>query len=152
MDEADKAVLAAANLGFTGKNVYYYDLESCDTTNTTCRNAVKAFIDGWVYRIRSYWGEKAGVYGSACGSAVSDWASIANPPDSVWIAAWNGVKSVWNLPCVSNTLWANHQRLHQWRGGHNETWGGVTLNIDSDCADGLVTPHGHSCSDPECTQ
>jgi hypothetical protein len=32
-------------------------------------------------------------------------------------------------------LWVNHQRLHQYKGDHNETWGGVTINIDSNFLD-----------------
>lgn len=31
-----------------------------------------------------------------------------------------------------------HQRIHQYRGGHHETYGGVTLNIDNDYLDGAV--------------
>jgi hypothetical protein len=36
---------------------------------------------------------------------------------------------------VPSTDWANHQRLHQYQGGHNETYNGATLNIDSDYVD-----------------
>jgi hypothetical protein len=39
---------------------------------------------------------------------------------------------------VPNGDWANHQRLHQYAGPHNETWGGATVNMDADAADGLV--------------
>ena len=31
-----------------------------------------------------------------------------------------------------------HQRLHQYVGDHKETWGGVTINIDSSVVDGPV--------------
>jgi Domain of unknown function (DUF1906) len=151
-NQADAAVWAAYDLGFTGRNVYYFDMEAYNTGNSSCRNAVKAFVDGWSGRIKNYWGEKAGVYGSSCGSAVADWATINNVPNDVWVADWNGDPDVWGLACLSNGLWSNDQRLHQYRGGHNETWGGVTMNIDNDCADGLVTPHGHFTSgDPACT-
>jgi photosystem II stability/assembly factor-like uncharacterized protein len=46
---------------------------------------------------------------------------------------------VWDAPCVSNGLWNSHQRIKQYAGGHNEAWGGVTLNIDSNVLDGEVT-------------
>ncbi|MES2032702.1 MAG: hypothetical protein V4466_00875, partial [Pseudomonadota bacterium] len=36
----------------------------------------------------------------------------------------------------------NHQRIHQFRGGHNETWGGTTINIDSDYVDGATVGVG----------
>jgi hypothetical protein len=35
-------------------------------------------------------------------------------------------------------LWARSQRIRQYTGGHDETWGGVTLNIDSNVVDSLV--------------
>ncbi len=40
-----------------------------------------------------------------------------------------------NLPAAD---WPDHQRLHQYAGPHNETWGGGTLEVDTDAADGLV--------------
>jgi hypothetical protein len=36
---------------------------------------------------------------------------------------------------VPASEWASHQRLHQYRGGHNETYGGVTINVDSNYVD-----------------
>ena len=47
-------------------------------------------------------------------------------------------KSVFGDPHVSDSVWANHQRVHQYKGGHKETWGGVTINIDSNYVDGPV--------------
>ena len=47
-------------------------------------------------------------------------------------------ESVFGDPYVSDALWTNHQRIHQYRGGHKETWGGVTINIDNDYVDGAV--------------
>jgi hypothetical protein len=151
-NQADAAVNAARNLGFTGKNVYYYDMEHYNTGNSTCRNAVKSFVSGWVGRLRHYWGEASGMYGATCGSAVNDWASIPNIPDDVWLAYWNNDPDVWGLKCVPDGNWVFNQRIHQYRGGHNETWGGITLGIDNDCASGPVTPHGHGpYEDRACT-
>jgi hypothetical protein len=39
---------------------------------------------------------------------------------------------------VPASYWSNHQRLHQYQGGHNETYGGVKINIDNDYIDGAV--------------
>ena len=44
-------------------------------------------------------------------------------------------ESVFGDRYVSDAIWANHQRVHQYRGGHRETWGGVTINIDSNFID-----------------
>ncbi len=41
-------------------------------------------------------------------------------------------------PYVSDTYWTNHQRLHQYQGGHRETWGGITIDVDSSFVDGAV--------------
>ena len=80
----------------------------------------------------------AGVYGSAA-STIRDVAALgAAKPDVVWIANWNGVESVFGDPYVSDTLWPNHQRVHQYKGGHKETYGGVTINVDSNVVDSLV--------------
>ena len=43
---------------------------------------------------------------------------------------------------IPSTAWANHQRIHQFRGGHDETWGGTTINIDSDYVDGATVGVG----------
>jgi hypothetical protein len=32
----------------------------------------------------------------------------------------------------------NHQRIHKYKGGHKETYGGVTINVDSNIVDGAV--------------
>ena len=33
-------------------------------------------------------------------------------------------------------LWSYHQRVRQYHGGHNETYAGVTINIDTNAVDG----------------
>jgi RimJ/RimL family protein N-acetyltransferase len=66
---------------------------------------------------------------------VADWTTLANPPDAVWLARWNGNPSVFGDPSLPDTYWSNHQRIHQYAGGHDETWGGTTFNIDNDAED-----------------
>ena len=89
-------------------------------------------------------GNVAGVYGASCGSAPSDWANITHVPDVLWVANWltpfqyRSNATVWGASCLSDTLWMNHQRIRQYAGGHNETWGSVTLNIDSNVSEGIV--------------
>src|SRR6185295_5269295 len=54
---------------------------------------------------------------------------------------------------ISDSVWVSHQRSHQFRGGHNETHGGVTINIDSDFTDATVvgtTTCSSSCSGKVC--
>jgi len=141
-DEAQLAAEAANALGFTGENIIYYDMEGYPD-EAACRNAVSSFMRGWVERLHEL-GHKAGGYGSACRSFITDWASNEPPPDDVWIAHWYGSTydedaTVWDAPCVDNELWKDHQRIKQYTGGHTENWGGVSLVIDSDILDGEIT-------------
>ncbi len=57
------------------------------------------------------------------------------------MANWNG-QATTSDAAVPSTDWANHQRLHQYRGAHNETYGGVTINIDSDYLDAATATGG----------
>ena len=65
------------------------------------------------------------------------------PLNAVWIAAWNNTPNIFGFgaPCaLSDSLWSNHQRVHQYIGGHNEAYGGVTINIDTNAVDGPTVP------------
>jgi hypothetical protein len=142
--EASSAYSALINLGITNNasgTPVVYDMEGY-TNDASCRAAVKSFMQGWVDQLAVAPAQVAGVYGSACNSYLSDLAGIARPPAYIWAANWDGNTSTSTLSCVSGTSWANHQRLKQYQGDHNETWGGVTLNIDSNCANGPLAPTG----------
>jgi photosystem II stability/assembly factor-like uncharacterized protein len=143
--EANAAADTAAALGF-GATVIYYDLENYDISNATYRSAAKAFISGWTGQLRAR-GHQAGVYAASCASAPIDFTTIANVPDAIWLANWynaaptgtyDSYATVWGVSCLDDTYWGNHQRIRQYAGGHNETWAGVTFNIDSNVVDGLV--------------
>jgi photosystem II stability/assembly factor-like uncharacterized protein len=139
--EANAAVTATRNLGFLGNAVIYYDMEVYSTTNSECREAVKSFLAGWTQRVKEN-DLRSGVYGHRIN--VNDWALIYPVPDSVWIAYWvypfayNPYASAYNIPGVSDSLWYGH-RIRQYTGGHTETYGGLTFNIDSNITHGDVT-------------
>ena len=157
VDEANLAVERLFTLGLTKPDktgsVIYYDIEPYGT-ETGCRAAVNAFMNGWVSQIHAR-GSVAGVYGSTlCDTGISDFLHITNPPDVIWPARWyhnlgagfyDPNASVWNLgSCIPNSAWANHQRIRQYEGDHNETWGGLTIDIDSNVLDGVVAvPHDY---------
>jgi photosystem II stability/assembly factor-like uncharacterized protein len=139
--EADAASAAAARLGLASSRVIYYDVEGYYGASQDCRNTMSTFIQGWVERLHEL-GAQAGVYGS-CNSYISDWSTLDPIPDNVWIASWNkksydSTATVWGISCLDDALWANHQRIRQYTGGHVETWGGVSLSIDSNASDGTV--------------
>lgn len=135
--EAGGAVSAAASLGFAPGGVLYYDLEAFTTTDPTCLQGAEAFIDGWDVQLKND-GWHGGMYGSSCGSSLTSFASIPRPPVEINGADWDGNPNTNVMSCVPSSQWANGHRLKQYLGGHNETWGGYTDNIDSDCAYGAV--------------
>ena len=142
--EADIAVTDATALGLTTGSVLYYDMERYDDLSGTgaCSTPVKEFLAGWTDRVREL-GYLSGVYGSPT-NAVGDWLNIplASRMDAIWMARWDNNPSVWSYaapsPMIPTNAWNNHQRIKQWQSPHNETWGGVTFNIDSNIADGPV--------------
>lgn len=141
--EADIAVTDAANLGLTAGSILYYDMERYDETGSTpgCRAASTAFLKGWTERIREL-NYRSGTYGSPR-NAIDDWQFMpaASRMEAVWMARWDNIPSVWTYLSFANfptNVWDNHQRIKQWQAPHDETWGGVTFNIDGNLADGPV--------------
>jgi hypothetical protein len=129
---ANDAVAQANALALPPDAPIYFDMEGYSTTNAACTRAVQAFLGAWNNELHAL-GHPSGVYGSAA-STIRDIESTSSP-DNVWIANWNGVAGVFGDKYVPDSLWPNHQRIHQYKGGHKETWGGVTINIDNDYAD-----------------
>lgn len=132
---ADDAINQAVAVGISPGNPIYDDMESYNrnTTNTT---AVLAFLSAWTTELHAH-GYASGVYSSATTGVtdlVNQYGTGYVEPDQIWNAEWNGQQTTSSayLPVAD---WPNHQRLHQYQGGHNATYGGVTINIDSDYVD-----------------
>jgi Domain of unknown function (DUF1906) len=139
---AEDAVAQAQSLGIGPGNPIFDDMEFY-TRNTTNSSAVLGFLSAWTSQLHAS-GYLSGVYGnadSAITDLVNEYGTGYVEPDDVWIADWNGQQTTGD-PYVPNADWANHQRLHQYRGGHNETYGGVTINIDSNYLDGATASIG----------
>jgi hypothetical protein len=132
---AEDAVSDARALALPAGSPIYDDMEyySRTSANTT---AVMAFLASWTSQLHAE-GYLSGVYGNS-DSVISDlvarYGTSYPEPDDIWMANWNGQESTTDSS-VPSTEWANHQRLHQYRGAHNESYGGVTINIDSDYLD-----------------
>ncbi len=62
-------------------------------------------------------------------------------PDELWIANWNNQQTTADGD-VPPPYWAAHQRLHQYQGAHNETYGGAKINIDGDYLDSATAAAG----------
>ena len=145
---ADDAIDQAEATGISPGNPIYDDMEAY-TTGGTNTSAVLAFLSAWTTELHVH-GYLSGVYSSE-NSGITDLVTANGTgfiePDELWIANWNGQANT-NSSVVPSTEWANHQRLHQYQGGHNATYGGVTINIDSDYVDagaaggGALFPNG----------
>lgn len=135
---ATDAVAHAQALGIGPGNPIYDDMEAY-SRGVTVTSAVLAFLSGWTNQLHAE-GYGSGVYSSSASGIVDLAAQYGTgypEPDDIWIANWNGAQSTLDGAAPSID-WSDHQRLHQYRGGHNETYGGVTLNIDNDYLDGAT--------------
>ena len=138
--DAESAVNA---LGFTQGTEIYLDMEAYDTSNTSCRNAVNAYVNEWARTLKAD-GYRAGAYGSSCGSAVNDWAYNATPPDDVWIAQWNGNTDVYAVSCVNSGFWVYDQRHHQYTlNTPFPVSGEPNAVVNEDCSQGHVAGNGY---------
>jgi hypothetical protein len=129
--QASAAAKAAAKLGFGKGSVLYDDMEAFSSSHNS---AVLAYLNAWTVRLHAL-GYKSGVYSSS-GSGISllNGHYGSKSPDVVYFAHWNGSKGT-SDSFISASHWKNHQRVHQYQGGHNESHGGFTLSIDSDYMD-----------------
>lgn len=155
--QGEAQALAAYNsvkaLGLDGSIVYAdiepYDASASDGRNLSCGAATEAYVSGWVKGMHQDGGAgSAGVYGIV-------WDAVPHTPvsqpqavdfqgaDSVFLARDDNRVTVWGLnhdseSQLDDTLWATRQRIHQFRGGSQESWGGASLYIDSNVEDAPI--------------
>jgi hypothetical protein len=139
VNAANDAVKHARALGIPAGSPIYYDLESYHRTKSVTAS-VLAFFRAWTRQLHAD-GYTSGFYSSAL-SGITDLVHVYKTkfpePDDIWIADWNGKRTTQD-PHVPGHEWANHQRLHQYVGPHNETYDTVTLNIDGDVLNGATS-------------
>jgi hypothetical protein len=134
-EAAADAVGDAQAIGMGPGSPIYFDMEAY-TRTTKATQATLAFLASWTNRLHAL-GYQSGVYSSSA-SGIADLArehgSGYLEPDHIWFANWNNRRNALD-PYLSPEMWPLHQRIHQYRGGHNETYGLVTINIDNDYVD-----------------
>ncbi len=135
---ANDAVEDAAAVGIGPGSPIYFDMESYVRTSSATSSTL-TFLAAWTTALHAA-GYESGVYSSAA-SGIADlaskWGTSYPVPDDLWIANWNGLKNT-DDPYVPDYAWTPHRRIHQYRGGHDETYGGVTINIDNNYVDGAT--------------
>jgi len=137
VQSASAADAQASRLGWSSTiDIIYYDLEPYDTRNQACKDATRAFIDGYDARLHQL-GDAGGVYGNETSQALSYFAGGSSVPVAVAIPYYDGNPDVFATD-VPSALWGSHQRIKQYDNTHNESWGSHTLSIDRECAHGQV--------------
>lgn len=139
------AVLDMQIFGMRPGNPVYLDIEHYDPGACNAAATVKRYVAAWTAELHRR-GYVSGVYSSQMGDINAMYDS-ANRPDAIWIARWDGDQSVYGDPVVPDSRWAPHQRVKQYYGGHNETYGSATINIDSNKIDGPIGFPGGWASD-----
>jgi hypothetical protein len=145
---ATDAVTSAEAIGIGPGNPIYDDMEAYNrtTANTT---AVLTYLSAWTSTLHAD-GYVSGVYSSDSSGIldlVAQYGTTFAEPDDLWVANWNGAQSTTdaNVPAAD---WANHQRLHQYRGAHTDTYGGAQINVDSDYVDAATAAAGTGSGAP----
>jgi hypothetical protein len=113
----------------------YFDMEAYGRTSSAT-SATLAFLEAWTAKLHAL-GYLSGVYSSSASGIADLGAAVGSgylEPDDLWTANLNGVQNTAD-PAVPASAWALHQRIHQYQGGHNETYGGMTIDIDNDYVD-----------------
>lgn len=137
-------------------SIIYLDLEHFGYT-ASCSAAARAYVNGWTMRLAEL-GIRSGLYSTSSGITANEFFDLDTQFDAAWIAEWYSTpgfrenETVWNLRYLSNDYWINNQRILQYSGGHPETWGGVSMEIDSNVAEGKVAvPFGADLVPPVTT-
>jgi Domain of unknown function (DUF1906) len=145
-DAADAAVLAQA-LGILPGSAIYGDMEHYLPIDPVCRTAVLGYVSAWTKQLHRL-GYLAAVYANLASGAKHLSEAYVAPdyarPDAVWMASWDGVATLTDWAGIPNVQWSNHQRGKQYRGDHDETYGGIKINIDSDLFDAPVATVGYA--------
>jgi uncharacterized protein YraI len=144
-DAAD-AVSQAQALGILPGSAIYGDMEHYSPNDPECRTAVLAYVSAWTKELHRQ-GYLAGTYAHISSGArhLSEayTSTTYARPDALWIARWDNNSTLTDWTGIPNALWSNHQRGKQYRGDHNETHGGIKIDIDSDRFDAPVATVGY---------
>ena len=142
---AANAVVQAQALGIGPGNPIYFDMEAY-TPGSSTSAAVLMFLSAWTTGLQAA-GYLSGVYASE-DSGVADLVKQVGTgytePDELWIANWNGSATTTD-PLVPTAYWLG-ERLHQFAGATNQTYGGATIDVDEDAIDAATAATGSATS------
>jgi hypothetical protein len=134
---AQDAAWDAGRLGLPARSPVYYDMEAYDNEDSACTAAVLSFLGAWTRQL-NYLGYVSGVY-SSMNSGISDMQAARvgdlwgfTPPQALWYAKWDSQRELHDRALS----WPPYDLSKQYRGPHDVTLGGVTMNIDTDLVGG----------------
>ena len=131
---AEDAVVQARNAGFGPGTPIFYDMETY-TASGTVTSEVLTYLSAWTQQLHAE-GYASGVY-SSVSPGITD--LIDNPgsetaPDAIDFADWNG-QATTSDSSIPSTVWPSHERIHQYSGATNLSYGGVSIQVDEDYMD-----------------
>jgi glycoside hydrolase-like protein len=128
---ADDAVTQATSLGIPAGTPLIYDMEAY---GPACNAQVTMFLSAWDSELESR-GYVSGVYESFTNiGALIAAAGSMTEPQVIYYADWDGDATT-SSSYMPSAMWTDHQRLHQYQGSHLETYGGTSIDIDTDRLD-----------------
>ncbi|MBD0669388.1 hypothetical protein BU198_01325 [Streptomyces sp. CBMA156] len=138
-EEAGEAAGALRSLGFAKGSPVYLDIEAYPLRDPLCGQAVVDFTLGWTAGLHAA-GYRSGFY-SSLDSGIADLAAAARAggspmPDALWYARWDGKADTDGSGGLAPDLWSFHQRVHQYHGNVEESFGGAALTVDHNHVDG----------------
>ena len=143
---ADSAAARARALGLLPGSIIYDYIEQYSPAHQRCQSAVLGFVSGWARELHRL-GFLAGVYASLAsgGAAVASRYPVASfgRPDAIWVASWDGDRSLTGWAGITGRQWALHQRAKQYQGPHNASYGGTTIRMASDNVDAPAATVGY---------
>ncbi|MFD0279193.1 DUF1906 domain-containing protein [Kitasatospora sp. NPDC127111] len=138
-DEAAEAVRGLRAVGIGLGAPVFLDIEAYPLHDPACGQAVVDFALGWTQGLHAA-GYRSGFY-SSLDSGIADMAAAARAgsfpmPDTLWYARWDDhADTTTGGGALTPELWADHQRVHQYHGNVEETYGGATLTVDRNQVD-----------------
>lgn len=130
--DALDAVRQAAHYGLARGSIIMHDMEWYPRGGS-CSTAVLKYLSQWTATINAHH-YRSGVYSSRAAAidelTAARKAGTHRMPGTIDFAQWDEKPTVHSRH-IPEKYWVRH-RMKQYRGAHNETHGGVTLNIDCD--------------------
>jgi hypothetical protein len=135
VEEGRWAVSDARELGLGLGSPIYFDMEGYGR-NASCTATVLNFLGAWDREVTRL-GYTTGVYSSRDSGIANMQRALVKtpgftPPDAIWIALWDGVRTLND----GRLGWPLSDRIKQYAGIVDATVGGIELNIDKDVVGG----------------